>query len=47
MHINSLSKRMIRKPITRFVAALAVVAGLSACDDTLGPVSYTHLKLKF
>lgn len=36
MHINSLSKRMIRKPITRFVAALAVVAGLSACDDTLG-----------
>lgn len=36
MFTNSLSKRMIRKPLTRFLAALAAVAGISACDDTLG-----------
>ena len=36
MITNSLSNRMIRKPLLRVAAAVAAVAALSACNDTLG-----------
>ncbi len=36
MVTNVLSMRMIRGPLGRLAAAVAMVAGLTACDDTLG-----------
>ena len=36
MLTKPLSIRMIRRPIVRFAAMFAAVAGLSACSDTLG-----------
>lgn len=43
MLTNSLSIRMIRRPFVRFSLAVAAVAGLSACDDTLGLRAYTSV----